>query len=111
MIGSNIGGVHESVNLVGGGVTADLEHDTDWNDLLQRATDLDPADFRPRTLAFSRGRFIEPAARIRRLRDSSAARPATAPPPNPAAPAAAASAGSTTAAPAELTRRNRRHLR
>jgi hypothetical protein len=51
--------VHESVSLVGGGVTADLEHDTDWNDLLQRATALDPADFRPRTLAFSRSRFIE----------------------------------------------------
>jgi hypothetical protein len=40
-------------------VTADLEHDTDWTELLQRATDLVPSDFRPRTLAFSRGRFIE----------------------------------------------------
>jgi len=59
VIGSDIGGVHESVSLVGGGVTADLEHDTDWNDLLQRATALDPADFRPKTLAFSRGRFID----------------------------------------------------
>ena len=47
------------MSLVGGGVTSDLEHDTDWNELLQRATALDPADFRPRTLAFSRGRFIE----------------------------------------------------
>jgi hypothetical protein len=54
-----VGGVHESVTLVGGGVTADLEHDTDWTDLLQRADALDPADFRPRTLAFSRSRFIE----------------------------------------------------
>jgi glycosyltransferase involved in cell wall biosynthesis len=59
VIGSGIGGVHESVSLVGGGVTADLEHDTDWNDLLQRATDLKPAEFRPRTLAFSRSRFID----------------------------------------------------
>ena len=59
VIGSDIGGVHESVSLVGGGVTADLEHDTDWNDLLQQATALDSADFRPKTLAFSRGRFIE----------------------------------------------------
>ena len=59
VIGSNVGGVHESVTLVGGGVTADLEHDTDWSDLLQRATALDPAEFRPRTLEFSRTRFIE----------------------------------------------------
>ncbi|SFR94567.1 Glycosyltransferase involved in cell wall bisynthesis [Microbacterium sp. cf046] len=58
VIGSDIGGVHESVTLVGGGITADLDHGTDWNDLLQRATDLDPADFRQRTLAFSRARFI-----------------------------------------------------
>jgi glycosyltransferase involved in cell wall biosynthesis len=58
VIGSSIGGVHESVSLVGGGVTADLEHDTDWHDLLQQATALDPAEFRPRTLAFSRSRFI-----------------------------------------------------
>ncbi len=47
-------------------MTADLEHDTDWNDLLQRATDLDPADFRPHA------RLLAPpvhraAARVRRL--------------------------------------------
>jgi glycosyltransferase involved in cell wall biosynthesis len=58
VIGSAAGGVRESVSLVGGGVTADLDHQPDWNDLLQRATDLDPTDFRPRTLAFSRTRFI-----------------------------------------------------
>lgn len=59
VIGSSTGGVQESVSLVGGGVIADLEHDTDWNDLLQRATDLNAAEFRPRTLAFSRSRFID----------------------------------------------------
>ncbi|KQQ05657.1 MULTISPECIES: glycosyltransferase [unclassified Rathayibacter] len=58
VIGTEIGGVRESVALAGGGVTADLEHDTDWNDLLQRATDLDVDEFRPRTLVFSRSRFI-----------------------------------------------------
>jgi glycosyltransferase involved in cell wall biosynthesis len=58
VIGHHIGGVRESVTLVGGGVTADLDVDTDWNDLLQRATDLDVAEFRPRTLEFSRTRFI-----------------------------------------------------
>ncbi|QHC60074.1 glycosyltransferase [Rathayibacter sp. VKM Ac-2760] len=59
VIGTDIGGVRESVGLVGGGVTGDLEHGTDWNDLLQRATDLDPDCFRARTSVFSRSRFIE----------------------------------------------------
>lgn len=58
VIGSHLGGVKESVTLARGGVIADLEHDPDWNDLLQQATDLDVDDFRPRTLAFSRARFI-----------------------------------------------------
>jgi glycosyltransferase involved in cell wall biosynthesis len=59
VIGTHIGGVRESVALAGGGVTGDLEGDADWNDLLQRATDLDPACFRARTEVFSRTRFIE----------------------------------------------------
>ncbi len=58
VIGHSVGGVHESIGLVGGGVTADLDRDPDWNDLVAQATALDPAEFRPRTLAFSRARFI-----------------------------------------------------
>jgi glycosyltransferase involved in cell wall biosynthesis len=58
VIGHAIGGVAESVDLIGGGVTADLDDGPDWHDLLQRAADLDVAEFRPRTLAFSRERFI-----------------------------------------------------
>jgi glycosyltransferase involved in cell wall biosynthesis len=59
VIGTDIGGVRESVALAGGGVTGDLEGRADWNDLLQRATDLDPACFRERAGVFSRSRFIE----------------------------------------------------
>jgi len=58
VIGHSAGGVHESISLVGGGVTADLHRGTDWLTLVERATALDPRAFRPRTLVFSRARFI-----------------------------------------------------
>ncbi|PPG08662.1 MULTISPECIES: glycosyltransferase [unclassified Rathayibacter] len=58
VIGTDIGGVRESVSLAGGGVIADLEGDPDWSDLLRRALALDVDAFRARTRVFSRRRFI-----------------------------------------------------
>lgn len=58
ILGSAVGGVRETIEATGGGVTCDIERWNDWDELLHQATSLDPADFRQRTQMFSRSRFI-----------------------------------------------------
>lgn len=58
IIANAVGGVRESVEAVGGGVTCDIDRWNDWDELLHQATSLDAAAFRPRTQMFSRSRFI-----------------------------------------------------
>ncbi len=58
IIANSVGGVRESVEAVGGGVTCDIERWNDWDELLHQATSLDAEAFRPRTQMFSRSRFI-----------------------------------------------------
>ena len=58
LIANSVGGVRESVEAVGGGVTCDIDERNDWDELLHQATTLDAASFRERTLMFSRSRFI-----------------------------------------------------
>ena len=58
LIANALGGVRESVDAIGGGVTCDIDRDNDWEQLLHEATSLDAASFRERTRMFSRARFI-----------------------------------------------------
>lgn len=58
ILASSVGGVRESVEAVGGGVTCDIDRWNDWDELLHRATTLDADAFRARTHMFSRSRFI-----------------------------------------------------
>ena len=58
IIGNSVGGVRETIDAVGGGVTCEIERWNDWDELLHQATSLDAAGFRPRTQMFSRSRFI-----------------------------------------------------
>ncbi len=58
IIANSVGGVRESVEAVGGGVTCDIERWNDWEELLHQATSLDASAFRARTEMFSRTRFI-----------------------------------------------------
>lgn len=52
------GGVRESVEAIGGGVTCDIERRNDWDELLAQVTNLSAPAFRERTRVFSRARFI-----------------------------------------------------
>jgi glycosyltransferase involved in cell wall biosynthesis len=58
LIANALGGVRESVDAIGGGVTCDIDAANDWEQLLHEATSLDAASFRPRTRMFSRARFV-----------------------------------------------------
>ncbi|MGA1828405.1 glycosyltransferase [Microbacterium sp.] len=58
VIANSAGGVRESVEAVGGGVTCEIERWNDWDELLHQATSLDAAAFRQRTQMFSRERFV-----------------------------------------------------
>jgi len=58
IIGNAVGGVRETIEAVGGGVTCEIERWNDWDELLAQATSLDAAAFRERTQMFSRSRFI-----------------------------------------------------
>jgi len=58
IIANSVGGVPESVEAVGGGVTCDIDRWNDWDELLHQATSLDAGVFRARTQMFSRSRFI-----------------------------------------------------
>lgn len=58
VIANSAGGVRESVEAVGGGVTCEIERWNDWDELLHQATSLDAAAFRRRTQMFSRERFV-----------------------------------------------------
>jgi glycosyltransferase involved in cell wall biosynthesis len=58
IIGNSAGGVRETIEAVGGGVTCEIEGQNDWDELLAQATSLDAEAFRPRTQMFSRARFI-----------------------------------------------------
>ncbi|WP_314505807.1 glycosyltransferase [uncultured Microbacterium sp.] len=58
ILASSVGGVPETVEAVGGGVTCEIERWNDWDELIHQATSLDAAAFRERTQMFSRARFI-----------------------------------------------------
>ncbi|MEV8370939.1 glycosyltransferase [Microbacterium sp. NPDC064584] len=58
IIANSVGGVPETVEAVGGGVTCEIDRWNDWDEILHQAISLDPAQFRPRTHMFSRSRFI-----------------------------------------------------
>ena len=58
IIGNSVGGVRETIDAVGGGVTCDIDRWNDWDELLHQATSLDADAFRQRTQMFSRSRFI-----------------------------------------------------
>lgn len=58
VIANSVGGVRESIEAVGGGVTCEIERWNDWDELLHQATSLDAAAFRQRTQMFSRERFV-----------------------------------------------------
>jgi glycosyltransferase involved in cell wall biosynthesis len=58
IIANSVGGVSETVQAVGGGVTCEIERWNDWDEILAQATSLDAAAFRERTQMFSRARFI-----------------------------------------------------
>ena len=58
IIANSVGGVRETVEVVGGGVTCEIDETNDWDELIHRATSLDADAFRQRTHLFSRARFI-----------------------------------------------------
>jgi glycosyltransferase involved in cell wall biosynthesis len=58
IIANSVGGVRETVEVVGGGVTCDIDERNDWDELIHQATSLDAGAFRQRTQVFSRARFI-----------------------------------------------------
>lgn len=58
IIANSVGGVPETVEIVGGGVTCEIEETNDWDELIHQATSLDAGAFRQRTQVFSRARFI-----------------------------------------------------
>jgi glycosyltransferase involved in cell wall biosynthesis len=58
IIANSVGGVRETIEMVGGGVTCEIDESNDWDELIHQATSLNADAFRQRTQVFSRARFI-----------------------------------------------------